>query len=462
MEKVKLSKSAYQEKLVRKLLWRLRKEKVISDIHVKDIVRDVHVEVGRSLDKAEIKRKADDLIFKCMKGELIVVKGSKYGKGKRIPLMLEYKEEKKLTSMSDEDFKKLTEEIVNKVVGTTEVVVKEEKKPEPPKVVEVEPAKKCREKDKNIRQRVLERLMAALSYSIKFSEGDGVSGSGVARVLGIKKVNQILVKTWISGLLKHSITLNVYYDGRTDKLVFREAKKDLSLCCELYKKITKKDPPREYLKLLGDVEKPKTLVSKTTSAVIVKDPISEKTIEEDQYGDLYYYAAGIIVEHGYKAVEIDSMCVSLGKLGYTVSKSELQGILRKRAEFNVVRYGAAIGLNSGGWKTWDEIKKKFDPRNNMKWVDCRLELTLNEIRKVFWETEVLSMVTERDGFYRVHYNGSLTELTKWIQLATISIGAKNLSNHIFDQDLVERIKTRVELLNEFMLKEELGCKLETL
>lgn len=190
--------------------------------------------------------------------------------------------------------------------------------------------------------------------------------------------------------------------------------------------------------------------------------IDKKMIKEDSYEDLYYYAAGIIVEHSYKAVDIDSLCTNLRKLGYDVSKTELQGILRKRAEFSVVRYGAAVGLNEGGWKTWDEIKEKFNPKNNIKWVDCRLSLTPEEIKNIFPETETLSMITERDGFYRVYYNGSLTELTKWIQLATISIGAENLSSYIFDQDLVKRIKTRINLLNEFMLKEELGCKLETL
>lgn len=111
--------------------------------------------------------------------------------------------------------------------------------------------------------------------------------------------------------------------------------------------------------------------------------IDKKMIKEDSYEDLYYYAAGIIVEHSYKAVDIDSLCTNLRKLGYDVSKTELQGILRKRAEFSVVRYGAAVGLNEGGWKTWDEIKEKFNPKNNIKWVDCRLSLTLEEIKISF-------------------------------------------------------------------------------
>lgn len=475
----KLSKRAYQEKLVRGLLNSLRKDDIISDLNVKNLVSKIHGEIGRSQDKALVKKKVDEVVFIWMDGELNIEKEKI--KGNRTPLIIELKEREKKKAMSDEEFKKFSEEVLERVLtknrGRKKEVI-EEPEPEvveekPVEVEEVipepEPEKKIvtvsseKRKEERIRINALDNIMEALDYYIRFNESGKVSGSGVAKRLGIKRINHIVVKSWINGLSKHSVTLNVYYDGRNDKLIFREAVKDLSICCEIYRSITKEEPKKEYLKLIGSVEKPKMLVSKTTSAIIMKDSVvDKKTINEDLYEDLYYYVAGIIVEHGYKAVDIDSMCTNLGKLGYTVSKSELQGILRKRAEFSVVRYGAAVGLNEGGWKTWDLIKEKFDPRNNMRWVDCRLSLTLEEVKNVFWETEVLSMVTERDGFYRVHYNGSLTELTKWIQLATISIGAENLSKHIFDQNLVGRIKTRINLLNEFMLKEELGCKLETL
>lgn len=438
----RLEKNAYQEKLVRGLLNSLRENKTISDVHVKNLISEVHSEIGRSLDKALIKRKADELLFTWMNSELNIVK--KEMKGKRTPLAIKLKNEE---AMNDKEFEIFTEKILEKVLVKESGRVRKE-----PEI-----------KEERIRINTLDNIMEALSYSITYNRGDGVTGNNVAKVLGVKRINQIQIKTWVNGLSKHSVTLNVYYDGRNDKLVFREAEKDLSICCELYRKITGKEPKREYLKLLSGKEKPKVLVSKTSSAIVLKRSVVDKiTIEEDSYNDLYYYVAGIIVENEYKAVDIDSMCTNLRKLGYDVSKTELQGILRKRAEFSIVRYGAAVGLNEGGWKTWDEIKEKFNPKNNIKWVDCRLSLTLEEIKNVFPETEALSMITERDGFYRVYYNGSLTELTKWIQLATISIGAENLSSYIFDQDLVKRIKTRINLLNEFMLKEELGCKLETL
>lgn len=453
----RLEKNAYQEKLVRGLLNSLKENKTISDVHVKNLISEVHSKVGRSLDRALIKKKADELLFTWMNGELNIVK--KEMKGKRTPLAIKLKNEE---AMNDKEFEIFTEKILEKVLVKESGRVRKELeiKEEPEEITA--PSKK-RNKEERIRINTLDNIMEALSYSITYNRGDGVTGNNVAKVLGVKRINQIQIKTWVNGLSKHSVTLNVYYDGRNDKLVFREAEKDLSICCELYRKITGKEPKREYLKLLSGKEKPKVLVSKTSSAIVLKRSVVDKiTIEEDSYNDLYYYVAGIIVENEYKAVDIDSMCTNLRKLGYDVSKTELQGILRKRAEFSIVRYGAAVGLNEGGWKTWDEIKEKFNPKNNIKWVDCRLSLTLEEIKNVFPETEALSMITERDGFYRVYYNGSLTELTKWIQLATISIGAENLSSYIFDQDLVKRIKTRINLLNEFMLKEELGCKLETL
>lgn len=453
----RLEKNAYQEKLVRDLLNSLRENKTISDVHVKNLISEIHSKVGRSLDRALIKKKADELLFIWMKGELNIVK--KESIGKRTPLVIELKNEE---DMNDMEFEIFTEKILEKVlVKESRRVRKEPEIKEEPKEI-ITPSKKG-SKEEKIRINTLDNIMEALYYYIMYNKDGGVIGNNVAKVLGVKKMSQIQIKTWVNGLSKHSVTLNVYYDGRNDKLVFREAEKDLSICCELYRKITGKEPKREYLKLLSGVEKPKVLVSKTSSAIIIKESVvDKKMIKEDSYEDLYYYAAGIIVEHSYKAVDIDSMCTNLRKLGYDVSKTDLQGILRKRAEFSVVRYGAAVGLNEGGWRTWDEIKEKFNPRNNIKWVDCRLSLAPEEVKNVFPETEVLSMITERDGFYRVYYNGSLTELTKWIQLATISIGAENLSKHIFDQNLVGRIKTRINLLNEFMLKEELGCKLETL
>lgn len=454
----RLEKNAYQEKLVRGLLNSLRENKTISDVHVKNLISEVHSEIGRSLDKALIKRKADELLFTWMNSELNIVK--KEMKGKRTPLAIKLKNEE---AMNDKEFEIFTEKILEKVLVKESKKVEEKPEiKEKPKEITTTSSKK-RNKEERIRINTLDNIMGALCYYITYNRDGGITGNNVAKVLGVKRINQILIKTWVNGLSKHSVTLNVYYDGRNDKLVFREAEKDLSICRELYRKITGKEPKREYLKLLSGKEKPKVLVSKTSSAIVMKESvIDKKMIKEDSYEDLYYYAAGIIVENEYKAVDIDSLCTNLRKLGYDVSKTELQGILRKRAEFSVVRYGAAVGLNEGGWKTWDEIKEKFNPKNNIKWVDCRLSLTLEEIKNIFPETETLSMITERDGFYRVYYNGSLTELTKWIQLATISIGAENLSSYIFDQDLVKRIKTRINLLNEFMLKEELGCKLETL
>ena len=447
----RLEKNAYQEKLVRGLLNSLRENKTISDVHVKNLISEIHSKVGRSLDRALIKKKADELLFIWMKGELNIVK--KESIGKRTPLVIKLKNEE---DMNDMEFEIFTEKILEKVlVKESRRVRKEPEIKEEPKEI-ITPSKKG-SKEERIRINTLDNIMEALYYYIMYNKDGGVIGNNVAKVLGVKKMSQIQIKTWVNGLSKHSVTLNVYYDGRNDKLVFREAEKDLSICCELYRKITGKEPKREYLKLLSGVEKPKVLVSKTSSAIIIKESVvDKKMIKEDSYEDLYYYAAGIIVEHSYKAVDIDSMCTNLRKLGYDVSKTDLQGILRKRAEFSVVRYGAAVGLNEGGWRTWDEIKEKFNPRNNIKWVDCRLSLAPEEVKNVFPETEVLSMITERDGFYRVYYNGSLTELTKWIQLATISIGAENLSKHIFDQNLVGRIKTRINLLNEFMLKEEIG------
>lgn len=231
----RLEKNAYQEKLVRGLLNSLRENKTISDVHVKNLISEVHSEIGRSLDKALIKRKADELLFTWMNSELNIVK--KEMKGKRTPLVIKLKNEE---AMNDEEFEIFTEKILEKVLVKESGRVRKEPeiKEEPEEITT--PSKK-RNKEERIRINTLDNIMEALSYSITYNRGDGVTGNNVAKVLGVKRINQIQIKTWVNGLSKHSVTLNVYYDGRNDKLVFREAEKDLSICCELYRKITEKN-----------------------------------------------------------------------------------------------------------------------------------------------------------------------------------------------------------------------------
>ena len=107
----RLEKNAYQEKLVRGLLNSLRENKTISDVHVKNLISEVHSEIGRSLDKALIKRKADELLFTWMNSELNIVK--KEMKGKRTPLVIKLKNEE---AMNDEEFEIFTEKILEKVL----------------------------------------------------------------------------------------------------------------------------------------------------------------------------------------------------------------------------------------------------------------------------------------------------------------------------------------------------------
>lgn len=204
----RLEKNAYQEKLVRGLLNSLRENKTISDVHVKNLISEVHSEIGRSLDKALIKRKADELLFTWMNSELNIVK--KEMKGKRTPLVIKLKNEE---AMNDEEFEIFTEKILEKVLVKESGRVRKEPeiKEEPEEITT--PSKK-RNKEERIRINTLDNIMEALSYSITYNRGDGVTGNNVAKVLGVKRINQIQIKTWVNGLSKHSVTLNVYYDGR--------------------------------------------------------------------------------------------------------------------------------------------------------------------------------------------------------------------------------------------------------
>ncbi len=170
----RLEKNAYQEKLVRGLLNSLRENKTISDVHVKNLISEVHSEIGRSLDKALIKRKADELLFTWMNSELNIVK--KEMKGKRTPLVIKLKNEE---AMNDEEFEIFTEKILEKVLVKESGRVRKEPeiKEEPEEITT--PSKK-RNKEERIRINTLDNIMEALSYSITYNRGDGVTGNNVA------------------------------------------------------------------------------------------------------------------------------------------------------------------------------------------------------------------------------------------------------------------------------------------
>lgn len=174
-------KNAYQEKLVRGLLNSLRENKTISDVHVKNLISEVHSEIGRSLDKALIKRKADELLFTWMNSELNIVK--KEMKGKRTSLVIKLKNEE---AMNDEEFEIFTEKILEKVLVKESGRVRKEPeiKEEPEEITT--PSKK-RNKEERIRINTLDNIMEALSYSITYNRGDGVTGNNVAKVLGVKE-----------------------------------------------------------------------------------------------------------------------------------------------------------------------------------------------------------------------------------------------------------------------------------
>ena len=139
-----------------------------------------------------------------MNSELNIVK--KEMKGKRTPLVIKLKNEE---AMNDEEFEIFTEKILEKVLVKESGRVRKEPeiKEEPEEITT--PSKK-RNKEERIRINTLDNIMEALSYSITYNRGDGVTGNNVAKVLGVKRINQIQIKTWVNGLSKHSVTLNVY------------------------------------------------------------------------------------------------------------------------------------------------------------------------------------------------------------------------------------------------------------
>ena len=452
MKKEKQRKSeTYFKGLATKLVNSCLESKgTISDKKVKEIIIEENKGMGASCDLSLIKSTLDKLL-KVLGDKLCVVKGDKIGK--RTPLLIEIKD------LSEETRQECIDNFL-KIIEDGWYCKKKEKRTVAERKEMPQTSEKKSTRSNNIRLDTLTKIMDVLQQVVRYNK-ESIDCDSAAKILGINKVYKSTVESWKNCLTKHGIELSAYYSGRMNSIMFNNAELDLAKCCRLYTEITKKEPGEKYFIPSEKKIICKTFRAKNNNSVIIKE---EKTvIKDDEVLDMYFYIAGLIVENNYTAINTDVVCMYLNKdLGFNrITKSEVKNILKQRKEFNLIKYGEAVSLEQG-WKSWETIKDDCSPKMRESWVDCRFKMSTEEIKRFFPKVEVLSAITENDGFYRVYYSRSKKSIMNWAKLVMATIGKENMGSYIFDTKLVERIKEKLERIEIVLFENDLGLKIENL
>lgn len=430
----------------------LKEKGSVSDKKIREVIEGQLKLINASCDKSRVKDSLDRLL-RILKDEVYVIEGD-ITKGKRIPLLVEIKN---LTSETREkrtnEIFKILEDNWYKNRGTSNKIKNEE------------PEKKISSNKRSvstlitvIRKDTLNKIINVLNHAVCH---DGkVNCDSAARLIKVKKIYKSTIDSWKSSLAKHAIELSAYYSSSKNVILFNNAEIDLALCCELYKKITNEEP-----KIFENLPKKKvvckTFRAKNSNSVVIKE--EKVSFGDNDLLDLYFYVAGLIVENNYTAVSVDVICMYLNKeLGFNgITKTDLRNALRKRSEFSLLKYGELISLEQG-WKSWEAIKNECNPMIRESWVDCRFNLSVEDLKKFFPKVEVLSTVTENDGFYRVFYNRSVSSIVNWTKLVMLTVGRDRMGSYIFDSKLIERINAQLIKIEVTILDNNLGLKLENL
>lgn len=411
------------------------KEKgVITDMDVRNLIIESNNKIGASNDPALIKKSFDKFIF-VTKNEFEIVNDGK--KGNRDTFLISLKKEKSLEEILKVVELGYTDPRKFKKKTTSSFSKKEE--------IISEKRTVRRKKESNIRIDTLTKIMDTLLYSVQHNTNT-VDCNVVSKIIEVKKIHSSTIKSWEGNLSKHGVMLDVCYLDREGRLIIRNAKDCLLSCCDLYKRLSGSEPDGKY---------------KSAGISMVRS-VKKEIIRNEDYDTVYFYTAGIIAENEFNAIDVESLCKYLGNnFGYGLTKRKLQDILKDRPEFSFIRYGEAIGLEKKN-ESWETIKSECSPKNKKLWVDCRLPMTLVEIKRFFPDTEELSIISEKDGFYRVHYDQSCTSLMTWYKLVTSFIGKDYIKDCIFDADLIIKIRKEVDRVDSLLIEGSIGYKLENL
>ena len=154
--------------------------------------------------------------------------------------------------------------------------------------------------------------------------------------------------------------------------------------------------------------------------------------------------------NGGKSVDVDVVCSELSKkFQLQVTRKEILDTLKEVDEFNVNSYSNRISLKMGR-ASWFGIREKYGPETRKKVVFARLTLPLEEIKEKFPETEILSIVSGDDAFYKIIYPESKHSLKNFTILYRKFRGVDN----IFDEVLKNEIEKEIQSLDIRSFKDD--------
>lgn len=321
-----------------------------------------------------------------------------------------------------------------------------ERKVKTPKVLEENKIEEAKKNASRPRLRTLEHIWEVLEYMSK-NNTNTMRCTELRALLGLQNFSAVNLDGWIKTLGNVGVDLNAKYYTDSSRLGFVKihnvngTKVALMTTAKKYYDINLKS---EAGKLHSYTQgKTKVYQNPTTIVRIVN--------EDDIKGKLIFAIGGLIsTMNGGKSVDVDVVCSELSKkFQLQVTRKEILDTLKEVDEFNVNSYSNRIGLKMGR-ASWFGIREKYGPETRKKVVFARLTLPLEEIKEKFPETEVLSIVSGNDAFYKITYPESKHSLKNWTILYRKFRGVDN----IFDEVLKNEIEKEIQSLDIRSFKDD--------
>lgn len=159
-------------------------------------------------------------------------------------------------------------------------------------------------------------------------------------------------------------------------------------------------------KIKGSIKNPGNIEKPGSNVIKAEKPEYKQVISfnrEERY--LIFSIGGICRDYG-KAIGL----VELGKVlhdrfGINVGKNELIDLARREEELELTSFKDAMILKDGK-RSWEIIKSKYNPGDLKTEVLARIGMGIEEVKRYFPESILVSKITENDGIYKIVFDKS--------------------------------------------------------
>lgn len=178
--------------------------------------------------------------------------------------------------------------------------------------------------------------------------------------------------------------------------------------------------------------------------------------EEPEELARFFFGLGSIINEFDDKAGIDDICKNLDtKFNIKESKIGVLGKIKGSDYFESIRNGLMVKFKDPN--SWRKVCELYGPQNFKKEVIARLTLPIDEIKQYFKEVEMISeIVPGKDAIYRIHYDGSVHSLKKFILL----VRRFRDPDKIFNDELVEKIRGLVKISDDQMFVNSLEYQSE--